>query len=84
MNNIIIYLIIVNIISFIIYGIDKLLAIKHLYRISEIALITLSSLGGSIGSILGMVIFHHKTKKIKFIILNPLILILQVLFILIK
>lgn len=84
MNNIIIYIIIVNIISFIIYGIDKLLAIKHLYRISEIALITLSSLGGSIGSILGMVIFHHKTKKIKFIILNPLILILQILFILIK
>ena len=84
MNNIIIYIIIVNIISFIIYGIDKLLAIKHLYRISEIALITLSILGGSIGSILGMVIFHHKTKKIKFIILNPLILILQVLFILIK
>lgn len=84
MNNIIIYIIIVNIISFIIYGIDKLLAIKHLYRISEIALITLSFLGGSIGSILGMVIFHHKTKKIKFIILNPLILILQVLFILIK
>ena len=84
MNNIIIYLIIVNIISFIIYGIDKPLAIKHLYRISEIVLITLSFLGGSIGSILGMVIFHHKTKKIKFIILNPLILILQVLFILIK
>ena len=84
MNNIIIYLIIVNIISFIIYGIDKLLAIKHLYRISEIALITLSSLGGSIGSILGMVIFHHKTKKIKFIILNPLILIIQIIFLIIK
>ncbi|MDO4996234.1 MAG: DUF1294 domain-containing protein [Bacilli bacterium] len=79
-----IYIVIINIISLIIYGIDKLLAIKHLYRVSEIALITLSIIGGSIGSILGMIIFHHKTKKIKFLILNPLILIIQIIFLIIK
>lgn len=84
MNNIMIYIVIINIISLIIYGIDKLLAIKHLYRVSEIALITLSIIGGSIGSILGMIIFHHKTKKIKFLILNPLILIIQIIFLIIK
>ena len=84
MNNIMLYIVIINIISLIIYGIDKLLAIKHLYRVSEIALITLSIIGGSIGSILGMIIFHHKTKKIKFLILNPLILIIQIIFLIIK
>lgn len=81
MNNIIIYILLINIISLIIYGIDKLLAIKQQTRISETALITLSILGGSIGSLLGMYIFHHKTKKIKFIILNPLILIIQIILI---
>lgn len=74
----IIYLIIINIVAFIIYGIDKRLAIKHLNRISETTLLTLSILGGSIGSILGMIIFHHKTKKIKFRLLNPLFLLIQI------
>ena len=75
MNKIvIIYLIIINIISFIIYGIDKLLAIKHLYRISEAKLITASLIGGSLGALLGMLAFRHKTQKTKFLILNPLFL----------
>ena len=78
MSKLIIYLIIVNIASFIIYGTDKLLAIKQQSRISETALLTLSLIGGSIGALLGMIIFHHKTKKIKFIILNPLFLIIQI------
>ena len=78
MSKLIIYLKIVNIASFIIYGTDKLLAIKQQSRISETALLTLSLIGGSIGALLGMIIFHHKTKKIKFILLNPLFLIIQI------
>ena len=70
------YLIIINIITFIAYGIDKYKSIKHKYRISEKTLIMLSILGGPLGSLMGMIIFHHKTKKKKFIILVPLILLI--------
>lgn len=60
------YLIIINLISFIIYGVDKFLAIKHYYRISEFILLSFGFVGGVVGSILGMIYFKHKTKKIKF------------------
>ena len=57
------YYLIINISTFIIYGIDKYLAIKNLYRISEKILLLLSILGGSIGALISMYLFHHKTKK---------------------
>ena len=60
------YLIIVNIISFVIYGIDKFLAIKHMYRISEFILLSFGFIGGVIGSIFGMIIFRHKINSVKF------------------
>jgi len=72
------YLLIINIITFIIYGIDKYKSIKHKYRISENTLIILAILGGTLGAFFGMIIFHHKTKKKKFIILIPIILLLWV------
>jgi len=72
------YLITINIITFIIYGIDKYKSIKHKYRISENTLIILALLGGALGAFLGMIIFHHKTKKKKFIILIPIILLIWV------
>lgn len=75
----IIYLILINIIEFIIMGLDKLFAIKHKERIPEIVLLSISFLGGSIGSILGMIIFRHKTKKWKFKILFTLFLIMHIL-----
>lgn len=71
------YLLIINIITFIIYGIDKYKSIKHKYRISENTLIILAIIGGALGAFLGMIIFHHKTKKKKFIII-PIILLLWV------
>lgn len=71
------YLLIINIITFIIYGIDKYKSIKHKYRISESILIILAILGGALGAFLGMIIFHHKTKKKKFIII-PIILLIWV------
>lgn len=75
------YLIILNIISFIIYGIDKLKAKRKYRRIKEKTLITLSLIGGPLGSIMGMYIFRHKTKKLKFKILNLLSLILWIIII---
>ena len=77
------YLLIINIITFIIYGIDKYKSIKHKYRISEATLIILAIIGGSIGAFFGMIVFHHKTKKKKFTILIPIIMLLWV-YILIK
>lgn len=61
-----IYLLLINIISFIFYGIDKFLSINRRYRISEFVLLCFGFIGGIIGSIFGMKIFNHKTKKIKF------------------
>lgn len=72
------YLLTINIITFIIYGIDKYKSIKNKYRISENTLIILPILGGPIGAIFGMITFHHKTKKKKFIILIPMILLIWV------
>ena len=83
-NNIfIIYLIIINIISFAAFGIDKLRAIKKKWRISESALLIISLLGGVMGGLLGMFFFHHKTRKTKFTVLMPLILILHICIIMI-
>lgn len=74
-----IYLLIINIISFLLMGIDKYQAIKNKNRISEYSLIVLSFFGGSIGTLLGMIIFRHKIRKPKFLILVPLSLILHIL-----
>lgn len=75
------YLIIINILLFILMGIDKFNSIKKKTRIPEKVLLSLSLLGGSIGGILGMLIFHHKTKKLKFKILFPLFLLINILII---
>ncbi len=70
MNDLIKYLIIINLLTFFMYGLDKFLAKKHFTRIPEIVLLFLSLIGAPLGSILGMKLFHHKTKKIKFWIFN--------------
>ena len=70
------YLIIINIISFIICFIDKYRACKKKYRVSEKVLVSLCFFGGCFGFFLGMILFHHKTRKIKFIILVPILIIL--------
>ncbi|MFI3209137.1 MAG: DUF1294 domain-containing protein [Eubacteriales bacterium] len=76
-----IYLVIVNVIAFAMYGIDKRKAIKHQYRIPEKQLILIAVLGGSVGAYVGMKTFRHKTKHVKFTLGVPAILIAQVLII---
>lgn len=70
MKIIYIYIVLINLLSFLLFGIDKYLAIKKKRRISEKTLILMMYIGGIIGSLLGMLFFHHKTKKIKFYIHN--------------
>lgn len=72
------YLVIINIATAIIYGWDKLYAIKHWWRVPENVLLGIATIGGSIGTLLGMRIFHHKTLHLKFKYGVPVILILQV------
>ena len=72
-----IYIIIINIVSFLFFGVDKRKAAKGKWRISENTLLLLALLGGSSGILLGMVIFKHKINKIKFSIGIPLIFLLN-------
>lgn len=74
----IIYLIIINLIAFLSMYIDKKKARYGKWRIPEQTLFILALIGGSIGSIAGMYIFRHKTKKLRFSIGFPIILILQI------
>lgn len=69
-----IYLVIVNIVAFVMYGIDKYKAQHDQWRISEKALMISAAVGGSVGALLGMRFFHHKTKHKLFTIGVPLIL----------
>ncbi|MBQ8234942.1 MAG: DUF1294 domain-containing protein [Bacilli bacterium] len=64
------YLIVLNIITFFLYMIDKYLAIKRKRRISEYHLLTLSILGGAFFALISMYLFHHKTRKRKFLLIN--------------
>lgn len=80
-KNIIIYLIIINIIAFLAMFIDKKKAKKGRWRIKESTLLFLALMGGSIGEIIGMHVFHHKTQKPKFFIGVPVIIVLQILLI---
>ena len=66
MNNIIIYLLVLNVATFLTYGIDKWKAKNAKWRIREAALMLLAVLGGSIGAWLGMKVWHHKTLHKKF------------------
>ena len=78
---IMIYLIIINLIAFIAMYLDKRKARYGKWRIPEQSLFIFALIGGSIGAIVGMYTFRHKTKKFRFSIGFPVILILQILLI---
>ncbi|MBD5490604.1 MAG: DUF1294 domain-containing protein [Lachnospiraceae bacterium] len=79
---IILYVAAVNVISFLMMGIDKRKAVKRAFRIPESTLFVLAIIGGSIGSIIGMHLFRHKTRHWYFLYGMPVILALQIILIL--
>lgn len=79
-----VYLIIVNALGFLLMRSDKQRAKKKMWRISESALLGTALIGGSIGVLLGMEIFRHKTKKPRFYAGIPLIMMIQILLIMLK
>ena len=74
---VLIYLAVINVVTFFMYGIDKWKAKKSKMRIRETALLGLAVLGGSIGAWLGMKVWHHKTLHKKFKYGVPTIIIVQ-------
>ncbi len=72
-----IYLLIVNAAGFLLMLIDKRKAIRHRWRIPEKTLFLTAAIGGSIGSIMGMYTFRHKTKHLQFTLGMPAILTVQ-------
>ena len=77
-KNIIIYFIVINLLGFLMMYLDKKKAIKGKWRISEKSLFIVTLLGGGIGTNIGMKLFRHKTKKMKFSIGFPTILIVEI------
>ena len=74
---ILIYLAAINIVTFFLYGIDKWKAKRSKWRVPESTLLWCAAFGGSIGALLGMRTWHHKTQHIKFKFGVPAILIAQ-------
>ena len=79
MKYLIFYIIIINVITFMMFAIDKKRARKKQWRIPEAWLLLSSLLGGSLGGIISMKIVNHKTKKPKFLIGMPILLIINML-----
>ena len=75
------YLLAINAVAFIMYGIDKYKSKKAKWRISEATLLLLAVLGGSIGAWIGMKVWHHKTMHKKFKYGIPAILLIQIVLI---
>ena len=71
-----------NILVMLLYGVDKFKAKNRGRRVSEKTLISVAFLGGGVGAMFGMVVFNHKTSKIKFRIAIPLSVLFNILFVL--
>lgn len=71
------WLVIINVLAFSLFGIDKRRAVRGAWRVREASLLLTAVLGGGFGALLGMRVFHHKTKHRKFTIGVPFILILE-------
>ena len=81
MKYIVIYLLSVNLITFLVYGLDKWKAKRDKWRVPEKTLILLAVIGGTIGALLGMQVLRHKTKHIKFTVGIPVILVAQLVLV---
>lgn len=78
MKALIVYIIAINIVSFMMFGIDKYKARRGQWRISEAALLGVAAIGGSIGSWTGMKVWHHKTLHSKFRYGVPIMLLVHI------
>ena len=74
---IIVYLLAINIVTLIAFAVDKIAAIEHRSRIRIVTLLALAFIGGSIGALIAMYVFHHKTKQDYFSVGVPLIMLMQ-------
>lgn len=77
-RGLLIYLVAVNILTIIVFGVDKMNARANRQRVRIVTLLGLAFIGGSVGALIGMYGFHHKTKKAYFTVGVPLILLMQV------
>ena len=77
-RGLLIYLAAVNILTIIVFGVDKMNAKSNRQRVRIVTLLGLAFIGGSVGALIGMYGFHHKTKKAYFTVGVPLILLMQV------
>lgn len=71
------YLIVINIAAWIMYGLDKWKAKSGAWRISEKELLLVALAGGSVGALAGMMLFRHKTRKAKFVVGVPVMLVIH-------
>ena len=71
------YLLIMNFLTWVIYGLDKGRAKSGKWRIPERTLLILAAIGGSVGALIGMLMFRHKTRKAKFVTLVPVLLVIH-------
>ena len=72
------YFAVINLVAFLTYGWDKLCAKRHTWRVPEMTLLAFAAVGGSIGALVAMRIFRHKTFHLKFKYGVPFLLILQI------
>ena len=80
-NALLYYLLVINILTFVVFGIDKWKAKQGSWRISEATLLMFAVIGGTIGALLSMQVWRHKTMHLRFKYGLPLILLAQIAFI---
>ena len=78
MNAPICYIVVINLVSFMMFGIDKYKARRGQWRISEATLLAVAAIGGSIGAWMGMKVWHHKTLHSKFRYGVPIVLLAHI------
>ena len=78
-SRLLVVFLLLNLVSFLLFGLDKWKAMHGRWRIPESTLLLAAALGGSTGAFLGMKMFHHKTRKAKFYLGVPALWIIQVI-----
>ncbi len=72
------YILLINLLGFLVFGLDKRRAVRHRWRVPEAALLLLAAAGGAGGELVALLLFRHKTRHKKFSWGLPLLLILQI------